>query len=87
MANQVQARFYLQEVTRTPYYTTTSPGRTEATRVRLSPVQGEPFGTATPQGSIDMLIVNPEAGAIFQSAPINQQFDILISPVEEEAQQ
>jgi hypothetical protein len=81
---QVSARFYLLEVTRTPYNTTGPQGLTigEATRVKLAPVKGEPFGPATPQGQIDMLIVNPAAGAVFQNAPINQQFDILISPVE-----
>jgi hypothetical protein len=82
---QVSARFYLQEVTRTPYYITKSGQEMvteEATRVKLAPVKGEPFGPATPQGQIDMLIVNPAAGAVFQSAPINQEFDILITPVQ-----
>ncbi len=79
--SQVHARFYLTEVTRTPYYTG---GETkEADRVKMGAAQGEPFGPATPQGSIDMLIVNPEAAKVFLNAPIHQQFDILITPVAE----
>jgi hypothetical protein len=30
-------------------------------KVKLSPVQGEPFGKATPSGSMEMLIINKEA--------------------------
>ena len=74
----------MQEVTRTPYYTTES-GRAmttgEATRVKLAPVKGEPFGPATPQGAIDMLIVNPEAAKVFLDSPINREFSILFTPV------
>lgn len=86
MSNQVKARFYLLEVTRTPYNTTGPQGLTigEATRVKFAPVKGEPFGPATPQGQLDMLIVNPEAGAVFQNASISQQFDILITPIQAE---
>jgi len=77
--SQVLARFYLVEVTRTPFYGETK----EATRVKMSAVQGEPFGSATPQGSIEMLIVNPAAAQMFLNSPINSIFDILISPVQE----
>jgi hypothetical protein len=35
------------------------------TNVDLAAVQGEPFGSATPQGSIKMCIQNPSAGLIF----------------------
>jgi hypothetical protein len=84
---QVSARFFLQEVKRIPYHTTNNQGNNEATNVTLAPVQGEPFGPATPQGTIQMLIVNADAAQVFLNTPINQQFDILISPVEEEAQQ
>ncbi|HEX2614007.1 MAG TPA: hypothetical protein VHL10_00820 [Nitrososphaera sp.] len=76
----VQARFFLQEVRRIPYYT--SGGNTEATNIKLVPVQGEPFGPATPQGTIEMLIVNPVAAQVFLDAPLLQQFDIVISPAQ-----
>jgi hypothetical protein len=78
--SSVRARFFLQEVRRVPY------GNTEATNITLAPVQGEPFGPATPQGTIQMLIVNPAAAQVFLNAPINRQFDILVSPVEETSQ-
>jgi len=34
-------------------------------RVKLTPVQGEPFGDATPSGSMDMLILNKVAADQF----------------------
>jgi hypothetical protein len=79
---QVQARFFLQEVRRIPYYTSGKGDHTEAVNIKLVPVQGEPFGPATPQGTIEMLIVNPGAAQMFLDAPILQQFDILISPAQ-----
>lgn len=84
--SSVRARFFLQEVKRVSYYTTNSQGNSEATNITLAPVQGEPFGPATPQGTIQMLIVNPAAAQVFLNAPINRQFDILVSPVEETSQ-
>ncbi len=79
--SQVLARFYLVEVTRTPYYTG---GETkEATKVRFSGVQGEPFGPATPQASAEMLIVNPAAAQVFLNAPINSEFSVLFTPLQE----
>ena len=75
---QVHARFYLIEDGRTKFYT-----GEDAIRVKFAAVKGEPFGPATPQGTIDMLIVNPEAIAVFRDAPINQQFDVVFSSVEQ----
>jgi len=76
--SQVLARFYLTEVTRTQYY---SGGETkEATSIKLAPVKGEPFGPATPNGSIQMLIVNSDAAKTFLDAPVGQEFSILFTP-------
>ena len=57
----------------------------EGVRVKLSPVTGEPFGSATPGGTFEMVIANPEAAAFFLDAPLDQQFDVLISAVGENA--
>lgn len=86
MANQVQARFRLDQVTRMQGYYK-APGEQEAkviegSYVQLGAVQGEPFGSATPSGDLKMGIVNPAASRMFFDAPIGQEFDILISPVE-----
>ena len=78
----VHARFYLYEVTRTSYYAKNE--NVEAVKIKMGPVQGEPFGPATPQGQFEALIINPEAAQVFLNAPINQKFDLLISPVPSE---
>jgi hypothetical protein len=39
---------------------------TESCRVKLSAVQGEPFGNATPMGTVDMTIANSAAAAVFR---------------------
>ena len=77
--SQVLARFRLVESARAPYYTNGE--ATEATRVKMAAVQGEPFGPATPQGHFEALIVNPDAAKVFNEAPINQEFSILLTPV------
>jgi len=77
----VRARFYLYEVSRTSYYGAGE--NVEAVKIKMGPVKGEPFGPATPQGTFEALIVNPEAAQVFLNAPINQQFDFLISPVQD----
>ncbi len=55
---------------------------TESIRVKLYPVQGEPFGQATPSGQLEMVIANPEAAQLFRDAPIGQEFDAVFSLVE-----
>jgi len=75
---RVQARFYLVEDGRTKYYS-----GEDAIRVKFTAVKGEPFGPATPQGTIDMTIINPEAAKVFHDAPINSVFDVYFSRVEE----
>jgi hypothetical protein len=84
---QVHARFYLMEDTRVTHYTYTGKGsseKVEAARVKLGAVQGEPFGSASPSGTLDMVIVNPEALKVFRDAELGQEFDLIISPVQSE---
>ena len=67
-----------------------APGEQEAKHVEgayvtLRAVQGEPFGSATPSGDIHMGIVNPTAAKVFHEARIGQEFDVIFSPVGENA--
>lgn len=78
--SQVLARFKLNEDARAGYYTNGE--YTDAARIKLYAVKGEPFGPATPQGTIDMFIVNPGAVEVFRNAPIGQEFDVLFTPVQ-----
>lgn len=80
MAQQVHARFKLYEDARASAYM--GNGYVSAARVKLSAVQGSPFGTATPQGNIEMLIANPDAVALFRDAPLGAEFDVIFSIVE-----
>lgn len=79
---KVHARFRLYEDARASAYT--NGGYAPAARVKLSAVQGAPFGTATPQGTIEMLIANPEAIEVFRDAPMDAEFDVVFSLVEPE---
>jgi hypothetical protein len=85
MSAAIHARFQLHEDTRVSYYQENKEtGKweyAEAARVKLLPVQGEPFGSATPSGSLEMVIMNPAALAIFRQAKLGQEFDFIISPV------
>lgn len=85
--SKVHARFRLDQVTRSRGYYC-KPGETEtqtveAAFVELNAVKGEPFGTASPNGSLKMFIVNPPAAQVFFAAPIGQEFDCFIAPVED----
>jgi hypothetical protein len=86
MIHHIHARFRLDRVTRMcGYYK--APGDQEAkivegAYVELGAVQGEPFGSATPSGDLKMGIVNPPAAQVFFAAPIGQEFDVVVSPVE-----
>lgn len=82
MSTKVHARFKLYEDARASAYS--GGGYVSAARVKLSAVQGEPFGTSTPQGQIEMLIANPEAVALFREAPLGAEFDVVFSLVEPE---
>jgi hypothetical protein len=86
---QIHARFSLQETTRIKMYAPPKepkPGGEKwevvhGVRVKLSPVQGEPFGSATPGGQLEMVIANPAAARLFHEAEIGQEFDAVFSPV------
>ena len=85
---QVHARFWLAEdgrVKSSRHVEGNTWETVESLRVKLYPVMGEPFGQATPSGSMEMVIANPEAVKLFKDAPIGQEFDVLISPVGEQA--
>lgn len=82
-AMQIHARFCLLETSRISLFQKNADGQWvpgEGTRVKLSPVQGEPFGSATPGGSLEMVIANPAASAVFLGSPIGQEFDVLFTP-------
>lgn len=87
MSSQVHARFRLNKISRFGAYYK-APGEQEAKAVEgvyveFGAVQGEPFGNATPSGNLTMGIANPAAAELFREAPIGQEFDLLISPVEQ----
>lgn len=85
---QIHARFRVDEVTRIRMYAPGDDGKggrwvpVEGVRVKLSPVQGEPFGSATPGGQLEMVIANPEAANVFLNVSIGTEFDTIFSPVE-----
>lgn len=75
----LQAQMFLVEVGRVQHYS----DEKQATRVKLTGVQGEPFGLATPQASMDMLIVNRAAQRLLHDLPIGQKLNIYFEIVEE----
>ncbi len=82
----VHARFRLAEDTRVTGFSRQKKDGSgweymNGNRVKLYPVQGEPFGDATPNGELMMTILNPEAAKIFTEAEMGQEYDIMISPV------
>lgn len=75
----IHARFRLVEDSRVKFW---NGGQNHnAAHVKMAAVQGEPFGPATPSGTIDMLIVNPDAVKVFRAAHLDQEFDVVITPV------
>ena len=94
--SHVHARFSLNEVTRVKMYAPRKEPNEQGekweyvpgVRVKLSPVQGEPFGSATPGGQLEMLIASPDAANIFHAADIGQEFDAVFTPrTKEETEQ
>jgi hypothetical protein len=85
---KIHARFSLGETARIRCYAPNPEGKDkqwilgEGVRVKLSPVSGEPFGSATPGGNLEMVIANPEAANVFLNAPIGAEFDAVLSLVE-----
>lgn len=86
----IHARFALSETTRIKMYGPAREPRSdgskwdsiEGVRVKLAPVQGEPFGSATPGGQLEMVIANQDAAQVFNKAEIGQEFDAIFSLVE-----
>lgn len=81
----VHARFRLAEDGRIVCHQSKKDGKgweqVNGIRVKLYPVQGEPFGSATPSGEINMIIVNPEAIKVFSEAELGQEYDVIFTPV------
>jgi len=91
MPHHIHARFSLGESARVRCYAPPkdkpkgSPWEmVEGVRVKLSPVSGEPFGSATPGGQLEMVIADPTAAALFNLAPIGQEVDAIFTFVEQE---
>lgn len=76
----IHARFFLAEDARASFWT--ADGYKEAAKIKLAAAKGEPFGPATPQGTVEMLIVNPEAVKVFREATLGQEFDVTFTPVQ-----
>lgn len=65
MTDYVHARFRVSQYTRFPSWHRDEP---LMNKFALHGVQGEPFGSATPSASMEMVIANPEAAALFITA-------------------
>ncbi len=79
---KVHARFRLYKDARSQYWHDGC--YKPAADVELAAVAGPPFGPATPQGTIKMLIVNPEAIQVFRDADLGQEYDVIFTPVQKE---
>lgn len=69
---RVLAKFSMVGVT--PFKVSSHGKETTGCVVNLRAVKGEPFGSATPSGSISMTIHNPSAADFFLGAPIESVF-------------
>jgi hypothetical protein len=63
--SKVLAKFSISSLTQQRSWDTQNPS---ALQVKLSAAQGEPFGSATPSGSIEMTILNASAAQVFLDA-------------------
>jgi len=64
----IEARFLLTELTYVPNWNANDYKTAKAVKVRFAAAKHGTFGKATPSGSIEMLINNPGAYAIFEKA-------------------
>jgi hypothetical protein len=85
-AQKIHARFKLGEDARVPLHQQKKDGsggweQVNGLRVKMYPVQGEPFGSATPGGELNMVLANPAAIKIFKEAEIGQEYDVIFTPV------
>ena len=77
----VHARFHVQSHTRSSGYGYS--GEVVADQFKLYGVKGEPFGSATPNASMDMTILNPEAAKVFiEAMECRKEVDVIFSLVE-----
>ena len=84
--SQVLARFRLAEDARVTGFSRQKKDGSgweyvSGNRVKLYPVQGGPFGDATPSGELTMTIINPDACKVFAEAEMGQEYDVLFTPV------
>lgn len=74
----VHARFHVQSHTRISGYG--YGGKDIADQFKLYGVKGEPFGSATPNASMDMSILNPEAAKVFiEALETRRNVDVIFS--------
>lgn len=90
-ALSVHARFRLAEDTRVTGCSRQKKDGTgweyiNGNRVKLYPVQGGPFGDATPSGELTMTLVNPSACKVFSEAELGQEYDVILTPVPKKAE-
>lgn len=82
MSSDVQSvvcRFSLVEVCRCSIWQ--GKNYVEGQRVKLAPIMGEPFGSATPGGSLEMVIANPNAAEVFVKAKLGTVFEVTLAQV------
>lgn len=78
---EVHARFHVQSHTRASGYG--FKGNKIADQFKLYGVKGEPFGDATPNASMDMLILNSNAAKFFSEAlETGKEVDVTFSLVD-----
>ena len=75
----VKCKFYVGSIEQSPYGGWSDVPKTISYRVRMSAVSGEPFGTLTPNGSVDMLIINQEAAKYFE---LEGEYEVIFKRVE-----
>ena len=76
----VIAKFKVQTIDLVPYGGWPGQPKVIARRVNMAAVKSEPFGSATPVGSISMTIVNPDAADQFELEGI---YDLTFTKVED----
>jgi len=64
----VEARFLLTEITWVPNWNSNDYKTAKGVKIKMAAAKHGTFGKATPSGSIEMLINNPDAYAIFEKA-------------------
>lgn len=76
----VICKFRVSSVELAPYGGWKDTPKVVGRRVKLMAVTGEPFGQATPSGSVDMLIVNPDAANQFE---LDGEYEVVFTKVKD----